>query len=147
MNREKWEFSYLANTLADAAKEKVEHHQARLRWWSERKEQAFTTLRQEGIAIDESLIERDDIATFAGAPAGQAASFRNLDYRAPTVQVRPDLVRDLNETVAKIREHEAKITTYDGWEQVLRAQGENLRLTLQHDDWLFFFGRPVRDDR
>lgn len=147
MIREKWEFSYQANVLADAAKQKVVHHQERLRWWLERKEQAIATLRQEGIAIDESLIERED---FAGAPMGGAAStlnFRSADYRPPTVQVRSDLVRDLNEAVAKLREHEIKIAAYDGWEQVLRAQGENLRLMLQHDDWLFFFGRPVKEDQ
>lgn len=47
---------------------------------------------------------------------------------------------------AKIAYHTELRDTYDGWRQVLEANPEN-RLSLDIDDWLFFFGRDTgRDD-
>jgi hypothetical protein len=44
------------------------------------------------------------------------------------------------ECQGKILEHDNLVRTYDGWVQVLQGNPE-ARVTLHHDDWLFFFGK------
>lgn len=123
MNRTQWIFSYPANTLFDAAMEKRRHHAERLGWWEQKKAEVVTTIRAEGIEVDESL----------------ADLISNSYQRGGTVHVRADLVRDVQECVQKIREHRAKVEDYDGWAQVLSSQGSTT-FGLHQEDWLFFFG-------
>lgn len=123
MNRDNWLFPYTADKLLAAATAKREHHDARLLWWEDKKASVIEAVKAEGIEIDESLA---DITS-------------NSYGRGATVQVRNDLVRDLQECVSKIREHRGKASDYSAWVQVLSSQGQ-ATLALHHDDWLFFFG-------
>ena len=52
MERKEWKFDYTASKLAEAAKIKLHHHQERLEWWKEKKEQVITQIRGEGLEID-----------------------------------------------------------------------------------------------
>ena len=124
MKRTSWEFPYTADKLLDAAKAKYDHHSVRLKWWEDKKAQVIETVKAEGIEIDESL----------------ADIISNSYHRGPSVQIRTDLVRDVQECVSKIQEHRAKIEDYDAWMQVLSSQGQ-ASFNLNHDDWLFFFGK------
>ncbi len=60
--------------------------------------------------------------------------------RGAKVMVRNDLQDDLEECLAKLRWHTEKRRDYDGWVQVLQANGE-ARLEVDMEDWLFYFGR------
>jgi len=56
------------------------------------------------------------------------------------VLVDPTLQKDLTECVTKMQHHAERARQYDGWEQVLRGN-PNSRVHLDHDDWMYFFGR------
>lgn len=124
MNRNVWKFSYTANRLCEAAKKKVEWHTGRKEWWTNKKEEVMTTIKSEGLEIDESV-------------AFKMSSSYN---RNTTVNIRNDLLKDLDECVGKMSEHENKVKDYSAWVQVLESQG-HVTLELNHDDWLFFFGK------
>lgn len=123
-NRGSWKFSYTADKLLDAAKKKLEWHTARKVWWTNKKEEVMTTIKAEGLEIDESV-------------AFKMSSNYN---RNTTVNIRNDLLKDLDECVGKMDEHAHKIKDYDAWVQVLGSQGQ-ASLDLYQDDWLFFFGK------
>jgi hypothetical protein len=129
MNRSNWKFSYTADILCTAATAKREFHSERHKWWSDKRDETKERIKSEGIEIDESV-----------AANQLAGSYSNSAFRGPSVSIRNDLVTDLNECVAKVAEHHAKIKDYDAWIQVLESQGK-ATLDLQHDDWLFFFGK------
>ncbi len=132
MLRSKWEFQYAADKLAVAAKAKHDYHVGRLAAWKAKQEEVKAKIQKEGIEIDDSLVEEMTAAS-------TRFSSSNSAYRGPSVNIRNDLVKDLNETVDKVNEHKQKIHDYDGWRQVLAAQGTTV-VMLNHDDWLFFFG-------
>src|SRR6266852_1780280 len=117
MNRNSWKFTYAADKLLDAANKKRDWHESRLNWWTEAKEKVMKEIKEEGLEIDESVA------------MGYSNSGRNA-----SVNVRTDLMRDLNECVAKIAEHKAKRQDYDAWIQVLSSQGQS-SLELHQDDW------------
>lgn len=123
--RDEWEFPYSANKLLEAATVKHTHHAARLKWWEDKKNEVVEKVKAEGIEIDESLAD---------------ANLSNSYNRGQSVQIRTDLVRDLQECVGKIREHRSKVGDYDAWMQVLASQGQ-ASFPLQQEDWLFFFGK------
>lgn len=124
MKRNDWEFPYSIGELNIASKVKHDHHMARLQWWNDKKAETIDKVKAEGIEIDESLA--DQISNSYG--------------RGAQVQIRNDLVKDLQECVSKIREHRERVTEYDSWLQVLSAQSATRQLLLNQKDWLFFFG-------
>jgi len=130
MNRASWKFTYTADKLFQAAEAKKSWHMERLKWWSDKRKEVETTIRAEGIEIDES------VAAFTGLGT---ANYSNSG-RGPSVSIRNDLVKDLSECVMKTTEHEGKCREYDAWMQVLGSQGQ-ASLDLNQDDWLFFFGK------
>lgn len=124
MQRKEWTFEYTASKLAEAAQSKKAHHLARLDWWKSTKDETMSEVRASGIEVSESAAS----AQYSTANMG------------PQVMVRNDLQRKLTECHTKIQTHEAMVREYDGWLQVLNANPEN-RLSLHHDDWLYFFGQ------
>ena len=128
MQRKEWKFDYTANKLAEAARIKHRHHQERFEWWKNRKEQVMKQIREEGLEIDESI-------------ALEYVHPKRRDWEQGTqVTVRNDLRRDLNECLKKLAYHTELVNDYHGWQQVLSANPE-ARLSLDHQDWLFFFGQ------
>ena len=137
MNRNDWKFAYTADVLLKAAKAKHAFHTGRHKWWSEKRETTKALIKSEGIEIDESLAAGDS-DKFGG---GMSAALLNSTYgRAPSVNIRNDLVADLNECNSKIMEHRNKTNDYSGWIEVLESQG-SASLMCHQDDWLFFFGK------
>lgn len=124
MNRKTWEFPYPADKLLAAAQAKFDHHHGRQHWWQYKRDEVMAKIKEGGIEIDESV----------------AAPFTGKSYRDPSVQLDVGLVRDMDECLAKVREHRDKATEYDGWVQVLGSQGQTM-LPLHVDDWLFFFSK------
>ena len=128
MLRQDWGFDYTATKLAEAADQKKAFHQERLAWWKAKRVEVMTTIRAEGLEIDEKI----------------ALEYRNpksRDWdRGSQVMVRNDLQKDLSECLEKLGYHTQQVQQYDGWQQVLAANPE-ARVKLDIDDWLFFFGR------
>jgi hypothetical protein len=123
MYRSGWKFSYAADKLLAAATTKKNWHEGRLKWWDDKKKEVMTSIKAEGLEIDESVA------------LGYSNSSRNT-----SVNIRTDFLRDLNECIGKISEHKTKLQDYDAWTQVLASQGQ-ASFDLNQDDWLFFFGK------
>lgn len=85
-------------------------------------------VRAEGIEIDESQAQRSSISNTYG--------------RGPSVTIRNDLVKDLQECVEKIREHRHKTDGYNAWVQVLGDAPADATYELNHADWLYFYSVP-----
>ena len=128
MLRQDWGFDYTATKLAEAADQIKAFHQERLAWWKAKRVEVMTTIRTEGLEIDEKI----------------ALEYRNpksRDWdRGSQVMVRNDLQKDLTECLEKLAHHTQQVQQYDGWQQVLAANAD-ARVKLDIDDWLFFFGR------
>ena len=122
MNRDDWKFAYKASDVCVAATKKLEFHQGRFAWWTDKRKDVIETVKREGLEIDESQ-----------------SNFSSNYNRGDQIVVRNDLSRDLNECGERIRHHRAKIEDYAGWVQVLSSQGD-AAVALDHEDWLHFFG-------
>jgi len=128
MLRNDWKFDYTAARIAEAVVIKITYHQDRLTFWKAKRDEVLTTIRAEGIEVDEKIV----LTT---------RNPKSRDWeRGGQVLIRNDLKKDLEEVYDKLAEHTDKLATYDAWEQVLSANPEN-RLSLHEDDWQFFFGR------
>ncbi len=128
MQRNEWKFEYTASKLADAAQAKIVWHTERLDWWKNKKEVVFATIRSEGLEVDEKI-------------SLEFVNPKSRDWeRGAQVMIRNDLQKDLDECLEKLQAHTKCLNEYNGWQQVLVANPEN-RLSLDIDDWLFFFGR------
>lgn len=119
-----WEFNYKASDVLRGATDKLNHHKARTEWWAKKKAETVARIRSEGLEINESVADLHS----------------NSYNRGASVQVRNDLMRDLQECGEKGREHREKSDDYAAWVQVLESQGE-AHFPLHHDDWMFFFGK------
>ena len=128
MLRQDWGFDYTATKLAEAAARKQAFHQERLDWWKAKRVEVMNIIRSEGLEIDEKI-----------ALEYRSPKARDWD-RGSQVMVRNDLQKDLSECLEKLSHHTQQLQQYDGWQQVLAANPE-ARVTLDIDDWLFFFGR------
>lgn len=123
--RGKWEFEYTAARLSIAAKEKAIHHTERLAWWEKEKEKVMDKVRDVGISVQESIADQYGKTT---------------QGYGPQITVDATLQRELNECQSKITAHRDSLNQYNGWIQVFDAHPE-YRLKLDHDDYLFFYGK------
>ena len=124
--RSEWNFPYKADVLAMAGETKALYHLERRAWWAEKREETLTTIKASGIEIEESV---------AGS------GYNTTGYaRGAQVNVKPELTRDLQECLQKVKTHHELAENYLGWVEVLKSQGEK-EFQLDHDDWMFFFGK------
>jgi hypothetical protein len=127
MRRKSWTFGYKGEDLSVAARRKEGFHRERLEAWKKVKDKTMESIREDGLCIGE----------------GPAAGFRRTkrrDWDDAQVTVREDLSRRLDQCLEKLGHHTGMADSYAGWLQVLEAVPE-ARLELDHDDWLYFFGR------
>jgi uncharacterized membrane-anchored protein YjiN (DUF445 family) len=126
MKRNEWTFELKTEALAEAAKAKAAFHAGRLEFWKSAEEGVMKDVREKGISVEQSL-------------AGNAYS--NVSRGAsPQIVIDDTYQRKLNEASEKIREHLGKVREYDGWVQVLSANGGRT-YQLNADDYLYFFGK------
>ena len=134
MLRSEWKFDYTAAQLADAARAKIIFHDAQLEFWKAKRTEVMATIKDEGIEVHEKVA--------LGFSNPKARDFE----RGGEIVIRNDLRNVLTETFDKLKYHTKLRDTYNGWEQVLSANLAN-SLSLDINDWLFFFGRDtVTDD-
>ncbi len=125
MKRNEWTFEYLAINLLEAARTKRESHKAKMKWWEDKKTETMKKVADGGIEVHDSV----------------AASYSNTKgHFGPQITIDATLQRDLSECQDKILEHHKLTEAYDGWIQVLVAN-QTAKLPLNHDDYLFFFGK------
>lgn len=129
MKRDEWIFKYKAAMLANAASVQAKFRRGRLDFWTAKKLEVMQKIKDSGLTVHE------DIAL--GLMDKSYTAHRGVGAQ---VLVDATLQQDLTECVSKMQKHSAAIRDYDGWEQVLRDNSETT-LELDHDDWLFFFGR------
>lgn len=127
VNRDDWEFEYMASTLASAAEAQRDYRKTRVETWEQKKAEVMETIKTSGLTVHESV-------------AAGMANYTTSHQEGAQVMVDSRLQKDLNECVSKIRTHRAAVQEYDAWAQVLNANPES-RLKLKHDDWQFFFGK------
>jgi len=134
MLRPKWEFEYTAKHLALAAIAQRDFRAGRMRAWTEKREDVMKKIRETGLTIHE------DVAAGMASNNVNAMKYSTAGYGGPQVLVDATMQQDLNDCTAKIHEHTELNKQYGAWVQVLEANPE-ARLKLDHDDWMFFFGK------
>jgi hypothetical protein len=134
MLRPKWEFEYTAKHLALAAIAQRDFRSARRLVWMNKREEVMAKIRETGLTIHE------DVAAGMASNNVNAMKYSTAGYGGPQVLVDATMQQDLNDCTAKIHEHTELQKQYAAWVQVLEANGE-ARLKLDHDDWMFFFGK------
>lgn len=128
MKREEWTFEYTAARLADAAASQAGFRRMRFDFWRTKKEEVLQKIRDSGITVHEDIALGLLDKTYSSHRAGAQ------------VLVDPTLQKDLTECVTKMQHHSERARQYEGWEQVLRGNAE-ARVLLDHDDWMYFFGK------
>jgi hypothetical protein len=125
--RKEWRFPYSTVKVLDGAKAKAIFHAGRLEFWQKKQAETMERIKSDGLQVQTSL-------------AGANYSNVNRGFGAQVV-VDATLQRDLDECETKIHEHRSKADTYRGWVEVLAAQRGDVTLELDHEDYLFFFGK------
>lgn len=129
--RSKWEFEYTAGALAKAAGEQHAFRESRVTFWRAQQYVVIAKIKESGIEVHE------DIAAML-SNAGKYGGTSQMG--GAQVVIDPTMQSDLNKCFTKIREHESLAAQYKAWQQVLEGNAES-RVKLDHDDWMFFFGR------
>ena len=128
MIRNDWTFEYRSDELAGAAEKKLAYHRERLAFWQAKRTEVMDRIRAEGLELDEKIA--------VGYSNPKARDWQ----RGNQVMVRNDLQKDLDECLEKLEWHTRQRDEYDAWHQVLSCQHGRAQ-QLDHQDWLFFFGR------
>lgn len=126
MQRHEWTFKYAGWKLAEAAIEQRAYREQRLAEREKKKEAAEQQIRWNGIEITESIAEK-------------LANYSNPGF-GPQITVDQKLLREYSECIEGIKRNRELLRQYDGWIQVLQANPDQ-QLELDHEDWLFFFGK------
>lgn len=127
MQRKDWKFSYNIDTLLKGATAKRDLHEGKLKWWEGKKKETIAKVKDVGIEVQDSV----------------AASYSSTKGNyGPQVVIDATLQRDLSECQQKIREHDLRVRTFNGWIAVLTqaAADPSVEYYLDHEDYLFFFG-------
>lgn len=131
--RSKWEFEYTASALAKTASEQFAFRESRVEYWTAKQNEVMARIKASGLEIHEDI--------------GSASnSVNTLKYGGPAmgfgaqVIIDPTMQTDLNKCHMKIQEHTGLAKQYKAWQQVLEGNPES-RVKLDHDDWMFFFGK------
>src|SRR5262245_30132487 len=131
MKRNEWGVEYTGAKLAVAANEKASYHSQRVLVWQQKKEDVIAEIRSDGMQINESIVdEMRKLGNYTTSNIGDG----------PSVTIRHDLLERLGEAHSKVVRHEKLVKEYDAWLQMMNAHNDH-RFFLQHDDWLYFFGR------
>ena len=129
--RAKWEFEYTASALAAAAEAQYEFRQSRVAFWKDQQDQLIAKIKETGIVVHEDLAA---MLSNSGKYGGTSA------MGGAQIVIDPTMQTDLNKAYSKINEHSVMAAQYKAWIQVLKGNPES-RLKLDHDDWMFFFGK------
>jgi hypothetical protein len=131
MLRAKWEFEYTASALAIAAEAQYQFRVGRETFWKAEQEKLIAKIKETGIVVHEDITAFLSNTNKYGSTGAMGGAQIVID---PTMQ------GDLNKAHAKITEHAQMAAQYKAWAQVLKGNPES-RVKLDHDDWMFFFGK------
>lgn len=137
--RHEWEFEYNGAQLAEAAALQRDFRITRVKVWEDQKAAVIQRIRESGINVNDSLVERlrnnPDQAKYLGTQARRGAQ----------ITIDETMQTDLDECFLKINEHMRLRNEYAAWCQVFTANPD-AHVKLHHDDWVYFFLRSVTDE-
>jgi hypothetical protein len=131
--RKEWEFEYTGINLAKAAEAQHAFREARIKVWRDKQVEIIAKIKESGLEVHEDLA--DQMSSFSNT-----AKYSTQALGGAQVVIDPTMQSDLNKCYAKIREHTELSKQYKAWQQVLEGNPE-ARVKLDHDDWMFFFGK------
>lgn len=123
--RGEWQFEYATADLAKAAVTKAEFRRKRVEIWRHAKEEVMAKIKADGLEVTEDIAEKMLSASNYG--------------QGPSVRVKGEYLEDMRRCVDRINVHFKSAREYEGWAEMLKAQGAS-RVKLSIDDWLYFFG-------
>jgi hypothetical protein len=132
--RAKWEFEYTAKTLAEAAAKQLEFRTSRVEYWTEKQNEVMVKIKASGLEIHE------DITTYGTASNNLNLKYASSGMGGAQIVIDPTMQGDLTKCHLKIQQHTELARQYSAWKQVLDGNPED-RVKLDHDDWMFFFGK------
>jgi cell shape-determining protein MreC len=148
MERNKWQFEFVASKLAEAAQAKINWHTERIK--SLNNEIAET---DDGFIDDFKTISDDDLEKMSIKEQKEydqllAESRERMSQHATKILEKIGMSaseRDYDERKNQERKKEIKVSAqlineYGIWLKILSANPES-NLSLDVDDWLFFFGK------
>lgn len=115
-NRLNWTFQYGADVLGEAAKEKREHHEARLLFWETTKAIAEAELRETGISLKDYEV--------SGGKRIEAIVDQSISNR-------------YNEATERVSSHQFRMDEYARYIRAFAASGSKV-FELTVDDMNFF---------
>jgi len=136
MLRSKWEFEYTAKNLAIAAEAQKQFRASRAKVWEQKKEEVIAKIKDSGLNVHESIAASLNLAN----NNVNALKYSTQHMAGPQITIDATMQRDLDECFAKIQGHAELRKQYDAWQQVFEGNPE-ARVKLDHDDWMFFFGK------
>lgn len=129
--RNDWEFEYTASVLAKAAGEQHAFRESRVEFWTKQQAEVIAKIKESGIEVHEDIAAMlSNSGKYGGSRAAGGAQ----------IIIDPTMQTDLNKCYMKIQEHTTLAGQYKAWQQVLEGNSES-RVKLDHDDWMFFFGK------
>lgn len=131
--RAKWEFEYTAINLAKQAEAQYAFREARIKVWKEEQAKIISKIKESGIEVHEDITELMSNSI-------RSAKYSTQAMGGAQIVIDPTMQDDLNKCYQKIREHTELSKQYKAWQQVLEGNPES-RVKLDHDDWMFFFGK------
>lgn len=133
MLRDEWRFTHTAEELLTAATAQRDFRAGRVKVWEDKKQEVITRIRESGINVN------DSIAAEMSANPGKYLSTHGR--RGPQITIDATMQADLDECFSKIQHHRELLDQYAAWVQVFDSRDATETFELQHDDWMFFFGK------
>ncbi len=118
--RQQWEFNYTVQTLADAAKKRMEYHDQRRQWWETESDQAEAALKAKGFEYRERQLTGGSDINIVGDP---------------------ELAKRVHQCKQKIKEHNLSAYEYQTWMHALGAKYKmqpDATFPLKFDDVAYF---------
>jgi histidinol dehydrogenase len=135
MLRDEWEFEYTIEQLLEAAIMQRDFRATRVQVWEDKKAEVIARIKESGINVT------DSVANELSNTSATAKYLSTQSIRGAQILIDPTMQDDLNECTEKIRQHLQLRNQYAAWVQVFEAQPKTSTRKLQHDDWMFFFGK------
>lgn len=129
--REGWTFEMPVGEVLEGAQKQLAYRQTRVEFWKDRRDEIVQKIREEGITINESEVEK-----LAGG-----TSYSNGIGNGVRVVIDNEMQVRLQEAQMKLQENREHVRQYQTWVDLLTPQSAKLSVKLDRADWLYFFGK------
>lgn len=148
--RMEWAFTRKSQEILEGSKKQQEYHQSRLEFWEDMKEKVHQKIKEDGIQITDSILQRKSLALAGGGfenmNINQRYSSSNAPARGASVDIKQEYVEDMNECETKISYHRKKVSEYTSWVSFFSGPTP-LEVNLNYEDHQFFFKPCSLEDK